>query len=108
VPSPAPDAFTGRVAAAVRRVPPGTVVTYGEIALEAGYPGAARAVGGVLQRVEGLPWWRVVTGTGRLVPGLEARHEALLTAEGVAVPGGRVRMARRRARSAPPVGGEDA
>ena len=46
----------------------GDVVTYGEVAAEAGYPGAARAVGRFLATREGQPWWRVVTGTGRLVP----------------------------------------
>ncbi|MEL6982906.1 MAG: MGMT family protein, partial [Actinomycetota bacterium] len=38
---------------------PGDVLAYGEVAAEAGYPGAARAVGNVLKRVDDLPWWRV-------------------------------------------------
>lgn len=84
------------MAAVVQAIPPGSVSTYGEVAVEAGYAvGASRAVGNVLQQVEGLPWWRVVTSTGRLVPGLEARHAALLGAEGVALVRGRVRLARR-------------
>ncbi|MGH3665176.1 MAG: MGMT family protein, partial [Egibacteraceae bacterium] len=36
----------GRVVAALR---PGEVVSYSEVAAEAGYPGAARGVGGVLR-----------------------------------------------------------
>lgn len=68
----------------------GEVATYGEIAEEAGYPGAARAVGGVLAGSDGLPWWRVVTATGRLVPGHEAEHARWLRGEGVPVRGGRV------------------
>jgi methylated-DNA-protein-cysteine methyltransferase-like protein len=66
----------------------GEVVTYGEVAREAGYEGAARAVGTLLAR-EGhdLPWWRVVTSTGRLVPGNETEHAARLRAEGVQVVG---------------------
>ncbi len=83
------------MAAVVAAVPPGTVVTYGEVAAEAGFPGAARAVGNVLQTAEGLPWWRVVTVGGRLVPGLEERHARLLAAEGVPLAAGRVRMGRR-------------
>ena len=94
--SPGADAFRERVAAAVAAVPSGTVATYGEVAVEAGYSvGASRAVGNVVQQVDGLPWWRVVTASGRLVPGLEARHARLLEAEGVAVEGGRVRLRRR-------------
>lgn len=88
--------FTAAVAAAVASIPPGTVATYGEVAVEAGYPvGASRAVGNVCQRVEDLPWWRVVTVTGRLVPGAEGRHARHLAAEGVEVVDDHVVMARR-------------
>lgn len=70
---------------------PGEVVTYGEVAAEAGFPGAARAVGRLLATSgDDLPWWRVVTSTGRLVPGHEEAHAARLRAEGVAVADGRV------------------
>lgn len=87
---------------AVRRVlsslGPGDVVTYGEVAREAGYDGAARAVGTLLARDgDDLPWWRVVTSTGRLVPGHEAEHRRRLRAEGIELAGRppRVRMGRR-------------
>lgn len=77
--------------AVLQSLGPGEVVTYGEVAAEAGFPGAARAVGRVLATTgEDVPWWRVVTSTGRLVPGHEATHEARLRAEGVAVVDGRV------------------
>jgi methylated-DNA-protein-cysteine methyltransferase-like protein len=76
--------------AALRRLRPGEVVTYGEIAEEVGHPGAARAVGNVVATSEGLPWWRVVTSTGRLVPGHEAVQASRLRAEGVEVRGHRV------------------
>jgi methylated-DNA-protein-cysteine methyltransferase related protein len=70
---------------------PGDVVTYGDVAAEAGYPGAARAVGRILATSDdGLPWWRVVTTTGRLVPGHEVEHARRLRAEGVDVVDGRV------------------
>ena len=72
----------------------GDVVTYGEVAREAGFPGAGRAVGSLLARTAlPVPWWRVVTATGRLVPGHEADHAARLRAEGVRVVGGRVQSA---------------
>ncbi|MCB1004664.1 MAG: MGMT family protein [Acidimicrobiales bacterium] len=86
--------FAEAVEAAVRALGPGEIATYGEIAEEAGYPGAARGVGRVLAGSEGLPWWRVVAADGRLVPGLEERHTRHLRAEGVEVAGGRVKRRR--------------
>lgn len=84
--------FEAAVAAVLERLGPGDVVTYGEVALEAGYPGRARAVGRILAESGGAyPWWRVVNASGRLVPGHEVEHERRLTAEGVPVRDGRVR-----------------
>lgn len=83
--------FDGAVALVLESLGRGDVVTYGEVAAEAGYPGAARAVGHFLARHgQAYPWWRVVTTTGRLVPGHERRHATLLRAEGVAIVDGRV------------------
>lgn len=90
--------FADDVARVLARLRPGEVVTYGEVAAEAGHPGAARAVGHWLARSDGTaPWWRVVTSTGRLVPGHEADHARRLRAEGVEVDEvtGRVRFRRR-------------
>ncbi len=85
------DDFRGAVQAVVAAIPAGVVATYGEVAAEAGRPGAARAVGTILRHHGGdLPWWRVVSATGRLVPGGEDRHAARLAAEGVSVADGRV------------------
>ena len=79
-------------------------MTYGEVALEAGHAGAARAVGAVLSRGRpGLPWWRVVTSTGRLVPGHERQQARLLRSEGVRVDHGRVVMSARSAVDRPPI-----
>ena len=82
--------FDEAVAEVVSSLEPGEVVTYGEVATQAGFPGAARAVGNALQRLESVPWWRVVTSTGRLVPGEERQHAQLLRAEGVMVRKGKV------------------
>lgn len=68
----------------------GDVVTYAEVAQEAGHPGAARAVGQVLKTVEGLPWWRVVNANGRLIPHDPDRQAKLLAAEGVMCRNGKV------------------
>ena len=87
--------FEPAAEAVILAIPPGEVMTYGEVAAEAGFPGAARAVGGLLAKSGGeLPWWRVVAANGRLVPGHETEHARRLRAEGVVVDGGRVRMAR--------------
>lgn len=92
------EAFTHRVVAVVAATRPGEVLTYGEVAAEAGHPGAARAVGQVLRRDGGrLPWWRVVTASGRLVPGREVEHAARLEREGVTCRDGRVTARTSRA-----------
>jgi methylated-DNA-protein-cysteine methyltransferase related protein len=83
--------FEGRVRAVISSLRPGEVATYGEVAEEAGFPRAARAVGSVLARTDGLPWWRVVNASGRLVPGHETEQAGRLRAEGVLVHRGRVR-----------------
>ena len=85
--------FAEQAEAVIRALRPGEVVTYGEVAADAGRPGAARAVGHLLAtQPADLPWWRVVAANGRLVPGHEAEHARRLAAEGVAVVNGRVRL----------------
>lgn len=77
------------VGAVLASLGPGDVLTYGELARLAGHPGAARAVGRVMSQSSGLPWWRVVTSQGRLVPGHERRQAELLGLEGVEVRNGK-------------------
>lgn len=105
-----PDAapFEDVVRAVITAIPAGEVMTYGEVASEAGAPGAARAVGTLLARSDGnLPWWRVVTATGRLVPGHEQEHARRLRAEGVTIDGRtkRVRLPGSRSLGLPLPGG---
>lgn len=88
------DDFTEAVIAVLEVLEPGEVIAYGEVAIEAGYPGAARAVGNLLRTVPGLPWWRVVNATGRLAPGSEREQAQKLRAEGVKVVKGRVQLAK--------------
>lgn len=84
--------FERAVGAVLDRLGPGDLVTYGEVAAEAGHPGAARAVGSILRRSDGIfPWWRVVSASGRLLKGHEAEQTRRLTAEGVTVVDGRIR-----------------
>ena len=83
--------FRTKVIAVIEALRPGEVVSYGDVAAQAGYPGAARAVGAVLRTSsDGLPWWRVVMSTGRLAPGKEAEQGRRLRAEGVRVVNGRI------------------
>jgi O-6-methylguanine DNA methyltransferase len=89
------SAFLQRVLTVVRRIPPGRVATYGDVAAMAGRPRAARAVGNIMRdcRRADVPCHRVIAAGGRLggYGGSEALKRALLAAEGVTVSGSRVR-----------------
>jgi methylated-DNA-protein-cysteine methyltransferase-like protein len=86
-----PTPFERRVARVVRRIPPGSVASYGAVARLAGRPGAARAVGRALGKSLDVPAQRVVDARGRLAPGWEREQAERLRAEGVAVRDGFVR-----------------
>ncbi len=64
------ETFRDRVYYVTRRIPAGRVATYGDIALLAGSPRAARAVGQALNRLLGretdIPWQRVINADGRI------------------------------------------
>ena len=85
-----PD-FEQAVIKALLSLEEGEVVTYGEVAEQAGFPGAARAVGSLLRRtVAEVPWWRVVGAGGYLRSPQPSRQAALLRAEGIEVEGRRL------------------
>ena len=90
-----PVPFSRRVLSLVRRIPPGRVATYGDIARLAGRPRAARAVGNVMRGCErpDVPCHRVIAAAGRLggFGGATALKRALLQAEGILVRGERIR-----------------
>jgi methylated-DNA-protein-cysteine methyltransferase related protein len=88
-------AFQHAVVRVVRQLDHGEVLSYAEVAEEAGYPGSAQAVANVLRRVPGLPWWRVVPSTGRLYRTHAPVQRPLLESEGVEIdPAGRVATGR--------------
>ena len=61
--------FQLKVYAALRKIPEGKVITYGELARKAGYPGAARAVGSAMKKNRlpiVIPCHRVVPADGSL------------------------------------------
>jgi methylated-DNA-protein-cysteine methyltransferase-like protein len=75
----------------------GEIVTYGEVADQAGFPGAARAVGTVLRNCDShVPWWRVVGAGGVIRTPSRVRQADLLRGEGIAVVGGRITGIRNR------------
>jgi O-6-methylguanine DNA methyltransferase len=91
--------FAARVLSVVRRIPPGHVATYGDVARLAGRPRACRAVGNIMRgcRRPDVPCHRVIAAGGRLggYGGQEVMKRALLGAEGVTVSGSRVRELNR-------------
>jgi methylated-DNA-protein-cysteine methyltransferase related protein len=93
--------FRERVLQVVREVPPGRVVSYGQVALWAGSPRAARQVGAVLfglRDTDGdVPWQRVVNARGGISTfkvGAGELQVALLRSEGVEVGADGVDLAR--------------
>lgn len=90
------------VYARVRQIPPGQVMSYGQVGQEVGV--SAREVGWAMNQAlgEDIPWQRVVGADGYLRIGkrsvaLQQTQKALLEAEGVAFRGeDRVDMARHQ------------
>lgn len=60
------QAFAAKVLAAVADIPPGETLTYKEVALRAGSPGAYRAVGTILSKNydPAIPCHRVIKSDG--------------------------------------------
>jgi len=86
VPDEALTRLAREIIAVIEMLAPGEVVSYGDVAHDAGHPGAARAVGALLASTDvDLPWWRVVRSDGRLVTANPRRQAALLRAERVTV-----------------------
>jgi len=90
--------FAQAVHHAVRGIPGGRVMSYGDIAVLLGRPRSARGVGWALAALPDdtdVPWWRVVNRNGEItspsVHHLASRQRALLEVEGVAFdPVGRI------------------
>jgi len=90
----APSNFAARVLSTVRRIPPGRVATYGDVAATVGAPRAGRAVGNIMRACNrpDVPCHRVIAAGGRIgkYGGRESLKRALLAAEGVTVSRARV------------------
>ncbi len=86
---------------ALKQVPQGKVVTYGQLARLAGLPGAARLAGSVLRDLPKgtrLAWHRVINAQGKLSlpPDSPSYQEQIrrLAAEGVEIHNGKINLLR--------------
>lgn len=79
--APLPD-FASRVLDVADAIPPGQVMSYGDVAEYLGQ-GGPRQVGRVMALWGGgAPWWRVIHADGSLLRGHEAEAAAQYVAEG--------------------------
>ncbi|AFI85841.1 MGMT family protein [Methylophaga nitratireducenticrescens] len=83
----------------VAAIPPGKVMTYGQVAKLCGYPGYARYVGSTLKKLPDdstLPWHRVINAKGKISfpPESESyqKQKYLLQKEGVLMVGSRIKL----------------
>jgi alkylated DNA nucleotide flippase Atl1 len=84
--------FAERVLDVVERIPPGKVMSYGDVAEFLG-AGGPRQVGRVMAtQGGGVPWWRVLRADGTVVPELEERAFAQYAKEGTPLRGSKVDM----------------
>jgi methylated-DNA-protein-cysteine methyltransferase-like protein len=76
--------------AVVRAIPKGKTLSYAQVAMRAGKPGAARAVVRGLYSLDGAPWWRVIKSDGTVAKEMLRRQGPKLKKEGVVLKGRRV------------------
>jgi len=101
-PGPPPlDDFASRVLDVVDSIPPGRVMSYGDIAEYLGAGLGPRQVGRVMSVYGGaVAWWRVIHSDGTPAPGHDSRALRHYLAEGTPLRSARppVRVDMRRAR----------
>lgn len=84
------SAFKDKILKIVSLIPSGNVASYGQVALMAGLPRAARHVGWVLhENGDKVPWWRVINNAGRIstncLEHTAQMQKELLESEGIKV-----------------------
>jgi len=93
---PEPGGYVPAVLAAVEAIPPGRVMSYGDVAEYADVP-SPRIVGRVLAAEgDAVPWHRVLRADGSLAPHIADEQRQRLLSEGVLFRGARVDLARFR------------
>lgn len=83
--------FTDRVVRMIQQIPPGRVMTYGQVAAAAGNPRGARQIARVLHSMSAkhdLPWHRIINAQGGISTPTDREdkgslQQELLEAEGV-------------------------
>ena len=81
-----------QVRSIVASIPPGRVLSYGDVAELAGLR-SARLVGRIMaEDTADLPWHRVLRSNGTVAEHLRSRQLELLRAEGVLADGARINM----------------
>ena len=98
---PPVDDFASQVLDVVDAIPPGRVMSYGDIAAYLAAGPGPRQVGKVLSTYGGaVPWWRVIHSDGTPAPGHDSRALKHYLAEGTPLRSARppVRVDMRRAR----------
>jgi alkylated DNA nucleotide flippase Atl1 len=101
---PPVDDFASQVLDVVDLIPPGRVMSYGDIAEYLGLGRGPRQVGRVMAVYGGaVPWWRVIHSDGTPAPGHDSRAVEHYLAEGTPLRSARppVRVDMRRARWTP-------
>ena len=97
------SSFSEAVWQIVTRIPRGRVMSYAEVAKEAGFPGAARAVGTLMKQNfdPARPCHRVIRSDGTLGEYNRGtrRKRSLLTSEGVVIVRNRVQPVSRLAQT---------
>lgn len=85
--------FSVAVERVVRAIPRGRVMSYGAVAVQAGFPGASRAVGTLMKKNfdPSIPCHRVICSDGRIGAYNRGKEKklALLLTEGVSIVGGK-------------------
>jgi methylated-DNA-protein-cysteine methyltransferase-like protein len=101
-PIKAQDAY-GRIWAVVKKIPPGRVATYGQVAAAAGFAKQPRMAGYAMHNLPvgtKIPWHRVINAQGRISFPVDSegwrRQKQCLEAEGVLFINGRVDLKRQR------------
>ncbi len=84
-----------RIYELVRKIPPGKVTTYGQLATMCGISDS-RLVGEAMNASSGIPWQRVVNSKGEVSTkgATGTRQRALLQAEGVVLKNNRIDLGR--------------
>lgn len=96
VPTPASLEYAEAVHRLAALVPPGVVLSYGDVAELLGSGGPRQAGKAMTSSPSATPWWRIIRADGTLPPVLAERAKEAWRAEGTPCKGQRVDMSHAR------------